>query len=131
MKVNFDGAIFRETNESSLGVIVRDNQGRVRASFSKNVPILPSSNDVGSTVAVRAIRFARELGLSSIILEGDSEVVINVLKSTESSLASFSHLIDSVKTSLEAFKHTCFLHTRRLGNFAAHNLTKHARGLSV
>ena len=99
----------------------------MRAYLSKNVPILPSSNDVEAMVAVRAIWFARELGLSSIILEGDSEVVINALKSTESSQASFGHLIDSVKPSLKGFTYICFLHTRRLGNFAAHNLAKHAR----
>ncbi|KAL0014758.1 hypothetical protein SO802_001827 [Lithocarpus litseifolius] len=82
-------------------------------------------------VAVRAILFAREHGLPLIILGGDSEVVINAFKSIERSLASFGHLIDSVKPSLEAFTYICFLHTCRLGNFATHNLAKHARGLSV
>ena len=57
-------------------------------------------------------------------LEGDSEVVINALKSDESSLASFGHLIDSMKQSLEASTHICFLHTLKLDNLTAHSSAK-------
>ena len=51
-------------------------------------------------------------------LEGDSELVINALKST-----------DSVKQSLEASTHICFLHTLKLDNFAPHSPAKYVRCL--
>lgn len=36
--------------------------------------------------AVRAVSFAKEIGLNFIVLEGDSEIIINSLKSDEVSL---------------------------------------------
>ena len=43
--------------------------------------------------AVKVMVFAHEIGLSSIILVGDSKVVIKALRSDDESLASFVHLI--------------------------------------
>ena len=43
--------------------------------------------------AVKVMVFAHEIGLSSIILEGDSKVVIKALRSDDEPLASFVHLI--------------------------------------
>ena len=46
---------------------------------------------------VRGLNFAKELILSFIILEDDSEVIIKALRSNEDSLISFSHLIVEAK----------------------------------
>ena len=58
-------------------------------------------------------------------------MVINALKSDESSQASFGHLIDSVKQSLEASTHIYFLHTLKLDNLVAHSSAKYVRGSSI
>ncbi|KAK9985163.1 hypothetical protein SO802_034688 [Lithocarpus litseifolius] len=47
--------------------------------------------------AARTISFALELGFSSFMLEGDSEVVIRSLKSDDASLFPFGHILNSVK----------------------------------
>ena len=44
--------------------------------------------------------FAQELGLVDFVLEGDSEVVINSLRSNEVSFSSFGHLLESAKSML-------------------------------
>lgn len=49
--------------------------------------------DVEAMAAVRAIAFARELGLPSIIIEEDFEVIIKALRSEEESFVSSGHLI--------------------------------------
>ena len=46
--------------------------------------------------AVRAMAFARELGLPSIIIEEDFEVIIKALRSEEESFVSSGHLIANV-----------------------------------
>ena len=59
---------------------------------------LPSSSDeVEALAAVRAISFALELHLSSVIVKGDSELIILALQSEEESFHFFGHLISSVK----------------------------------
>ena len=52
--------------------------------------------NVEAMAVVRAILFAHDLGLSSLILEGGPVVVINDLNSEDESLVSFRHLLVAV-----------------------------------
>ena len=72
LKVNFDGAIFREEKKVGVRVIIRDQQGRVLASMANNFPLAFSVYAVEVFAAKEALKFAQELGLSAIVLEGDS-----------------------------------------------------------
>ena len=111
-------------------MIVHDHRGQVIAFVSEKVHIPQSSDEVEALAAVKAISFALELGLHSVIIEGDSEVIIKALKSEEVSFASFGHLISAAKVSLVAFSSISFSHTHRLANSATHNLAKHAKYVS-
>ena len=81
----------------------------------------------------RAISFARGLGFTSFILEGDSTNIIKTLKSEEASLSSFGHILSLAK-SMMADSNIRFSHVGRMGNMVAHKLAQHARhvrGFSV
>ena len=126
LKINFDGALFRDINKVGLGVVIRNDHGQVLASLSEQIQ-LPFSFDLVEAIAVAwAISFAHELSLSNYILEGDSDVVINALKRNDDSLSSFGHILASAK-SLTDVNCITFFHTHRIGNTVAHNLAKHAR----
>ncbi|KAL0008796.1 hypothetical protein SO802_010298 [Lithocarpus litseifolius] len=129
-KVNFDGVVFKEDKRAGLGIVIRNHQGQVLTSFSENIALLPSIEDVEALAAVRAMSFAAELGVSSTIIEGDSEVVIKALKSEEESLSTYGHLIAAARQFTDGFSSLSFTHTRRLGNILAHNLARHARHVS-
>ena len=76
----------------------------------------------------------KELGITEFMLEGDSEVVINTLRSKEASLSSFGHLLESTKSLLVTSKCIVFSYVRRTSNKVAHNLARyarHVRGLSM
>ncbi|XP_050255093.1 uncharacterized protein LOC126700980 [Quercus robur] len=126
LKLNFDGAVFREFGKVGLGVVVHDCQGNAIASWSKQAPLPFSSDIVEAMAATRAMTFAQELGIAEFILEGDLEVVINSLRSKEASLSSFGHL-ESAKSTLVSSKYIAFSHVRRIGNKVVHNLARHAR----
>ena len=101
------------------------------ASFSEQAP-LPFLLDIVESMATgRAISFAYELSIKPLILEGDSEAVINTFNSTEGSLSSFGHIITLAKSTLVTNICISFSYIRKLGNKLAHNLTKHVRCLSV
>ena len=95
--------------------------------MGKKVRLAPSSDDAETLAAAKAISFALDLGLTSIIVEGDSEVIIKALKCEDTSFAIFGHLIYSTKFSMDAFKSISFSHTRRLYNSVTHNLDKYTR----
>ena len=73
--------------------------------------------------------FAQELGLVDFVLEGDSEVVINSLRSKEVSFSPFGHLLESAKSMLVSSTCINFSHVRRSGNKIAHNLARHVRNV--
>ncbi|XP_065620311.1 uncharacterized protein LOC136063608 [Quercus suber] len=126
LKINFDGALFKDINKAGLGVVIRNDHGQVIASLSEQIQMPFSSDLVEALAAARAISFAYELSFTNYVLEGDSDVVIKALKHSDDSLSSFGHILASAKT-LTDVKCITFSHTRRSGNAVAHNLAKHAR----
>ena len=61
-------------------------------------------------------------------------MVINSLRSSETSFSSFGHLLESAKSMLVSSKCINFSHVHRSGNKIAHNLARHVRnvrGLSM
>ena len=64
VKVNFDGAIFKEEQESGIGVVIRNNKGQVLAALSKKVTIPATVEILEMLVARKAATFARDLGFS-------------------------------------------------------------------
>ena len=52
--------------------------------------------DVEAATVRRAIMFAKELNLSSIILEGDSEIITQALQAEDQSLAFYGNLIEEI-----------------------------------
>ena len=112
-------------------MVVHDHQGRVMASMSEKIKLPSSSDEVEVLAAMRAISFALELHLPSVIVEGDSKLIISAFRSEEESFTSFGHLISSIKQRLVIFSCISFSHTRRTGNSLAHNLAQYARYIDI
>ena len=116
-----------------LGVVIRNSRGQALASLSEQANLPYSSDITEALAAARAISFARGLGFTSFILEGDSANIIKTLKSEEASLSSFGHILSSAKSTM-ADGNISFSHVGRMGNMVAHKLAQHARhvrGFSV
>ena len=86
--------------------------------------------DVKAMAIVRALAFAQDIGLSSIILKGDSKVVMTTLESNDDSFTSFNFLIIDARLFIVTFNHNSFSHACRQVNFVAHNLARHVRHVS-
>ena len=82
-KANFDGAIFQELGAAGIGVVIRDHEGKVIGAILERIALLPSVEDVEALACRRAILFAREFSLQTVVFEGDSETIINSLNSDE------------------------------------------------
>ena len=93
MKINFDGAVFKNEDGVGIGMVVRDSQGMVMASLSQNIPLPHSVVNLETLAACRALEFSLELGFDKAILEGDSMIVMAALRDTSPSLASYGLLL--------------------------------------
>ena len=87
VKINFDGAVFSELNQSDVGVVIRENNGAMLASCSEKLHQAYKPDEVEALVALKAVTLARDLGFRKAILEGDSLSLMKALKSKNDSLS--------------------------------------------
>ncbi|XP_023929643.1 uncharacterized protein LOC112040955 [Quercus suber] len=79
-KVNVDGAIFKATNESGVGAIIRDANGLVVLALSQRIHAPLGPLEVEAKAFESGLEFAVEVGLQEFILEGDSLNVVHALQ---------------------------------------------------
>ena len=75
-------------------------------------------------MAARALEFGHEIGLTEAILEGDSELIVNSLKSGRTNMAFVEPLIQDANIFSASYTKLLYSHCRRDGNKLAHNLTR-------
>ena len=131
MKVNYDGAVFRETSEARLGAVIRNSAGRVVASCVERITLPQIVAELEATAARRAILLAKELNLSSITLEGDSEIINRALQDVEQSFATFGNLIVEIRFHVDSFLNcNFFFYVKRKRNYVTHSFVRHMKHVS-
>ena len=124
VKINFDGAAFGASNISGIGVVIRNSNGDVLASFSQKIPQVYKAEEIEALAAFKALSFAFELGFRSANLEGDSLGLIQALKLEERSLSPTGLLFEDVKVLANNFVRLLYSHIKRNGNRVAHSLAR-------
>ena len=68
-KVNVDGAIFSEQRAVGIGVVVRDDQGRVAATISKRINEHLWAVEAEAKAFEEGLQLAKDIGIQDFILE--------------------------------------------------------------
>ena len=114
-KINFDGAIFEEQACAGLDVVIRDSTGLIIGALSQKIRYPGSVDMVEALAASRAVVFAKELCLQSMVVEGDSLRVIQALIDDRPSRTMFGNVIADIH-SLVSNVDCSFCHVKREGN---------------
>ena len=105
--------------------MIRNEQGLVMASLSQKFPLPFKVVELEALAGRRVVEFAAEHGSDRIILEGDSLILINTLRSGCRSLAQFGHIATDVQHIVyQSFIDFNFSHVSRLCNTVAHSLAR-------
>ncbi|XVF69502.1 hypothetical protein PTKIN_Ptkin11bG0087100 [Pterospermum kingtungense] len=129
MKVNFDGALDKDSRIGGIGIIIRDSAGLVMAAKAVNVHDVADSFTIKAIAVIQAMKFASTQGFRHVILEGDASSIIKSLNRADSDLSPIGCLIDEGRILTSCF-HSCIVsHVSRQGNEVAHSLARY--GLSV
>lgn len=112
IKVNYDASIKSSQDIASVGVVARDNEGRIIAWQRKSFPFITSVEAVEALAARTAVILAYELDLSSVIFEGVCKNVVTQLKATTSTLSFVGNIINKTKSLSFYFHFTSFCYVR-------------------
>ena len=72
-------------------------------------------------VVSQALWLAKELGFQSLIIEADSEAIINAINGDNMVWSEFGHILQDIRLLISSFIFVSFCHVRRQGNCMAHN----------
>ena len=121
-----DGAVFASQKMASVGVLIRDAEGRLIGACSKKIMAPLGAIEAEAKVVKVGLQLANDFSIQDFTLKGDSQILINALKDTSPPSASVVALVYSSVATSYGFHHVDFSHIRRQGNRPAHLLAKHA-----
>ena len=114
----------KDIGAAGVGVVVRNHQGHAAAAYTERFH-LPQTPAIIEALATRAaVNLALELKLDQVSFEGDSEIIIKALQSTEANFTSYGHIIEEIQDKSKFFQNCSFQHTRRSANNVAHVLAQ-------
>ena len=96
VKINFDGAMFGESDEAGLRVVIRNSKSEVLAALSEKIQKPTTVEVLELLAAKRAVSFSLETGFTKSVFEGDSESVIRALRCGGWENSHGGHLINDI-----------------------------------
>ncbi|KAL0404432.1 UNVERIFIED_CONTAM: hypothetical protein Sradi_2084000 [Sesamum radiatum] len=122
VKVNFDGATFRQGQELRVGVIGRGSSGDCLAWLSKRL-LKPGDGELAEVLAAReAVLLALHKSWPSVIFEGDCANVIQKILSPVCDFSSIGPIILDIRSLCAGFQAWSFQYVKRACNDTAHAL---------
>lgn len=99
----------RQENRSGVGVVIRNSKGLVLFSLSQQLPRAYQPLEGEALAVVRALEF----GVKEMVMEGDSEIIVNALKEDGSSVGSIASILQDVALFSSFFTKLLYSHVRR------------------
>ena len=97
MKTNHDGAMFDESDEAGIGVVIQNFDGEVMAALSEKIQKPSFVEVLELLVARQAVSFTLELGFKNSTFKGDSKpVVVKSLQGRGMENSQRGHLIKDI-----------------------------------
>ncbi|XP_065639048.1 uncharacterized protein LOC136071544 [Quercus suber] len=130
-KINVDGTVDKANGKAGVGVIVRDDLGRVEATMCRNLDAPLGAIETESKAIESGLLFAQDIGIWDIVVESDCLIMIQALKGTSAPPSVVSAVTQGILDLSMGFNRVEFSHVKRQGNKPAHVLAKHTLGITA
>ena len=128
--MNVDAAVFREQGTCGIGVVIRNNKGQIMGAMSKKVLFPLQALEVEAKAAEAGILLTWDLGLKNIVVEGDTQLVIQALKGVDAPATPILKIVEGTRNYLQMFCSWKAVHTNRRNNTAAHLLARESKNVN-
>ena len=125
-KINTDGVVFRDIGCCGSGVVIRNEEGQIMGAMSKRWDLPLGALEIEAKAVEDGVQLAWDLGLKRIIIESDSQTVVNAIRDQSVVLSSIQHVIEGIGVDLRWFDAWKVSHICRETNSAAHILARNA-----
>ena len=126
-KVNFDVAFFSSEGTASLGIVICDSSSKVLHALAQQI-VKPTFVAAAKALAYhRAMFFAKEHRVLDCIFEGDAKVIVQAIRSLDSSHPEYGNVIRDVLQLVNFFSFCSVSHVKRQGNLVAHCLDRSSK----
>ncbi|KAL8477087.1 hypothetical protein ACS0TY_029410 [Phlomoides rotata] len=92
-KVNMDAAFFRDSMQTGIGMVLRDDRGEFIA--AKTVVYHSILDvDIGEAMGfMEALSWVKDLGLQNVVIEGDAKIVVDAINLKTEGVSAFHDVI--------------------------------------
>ncbi|KAF5469518.1 hypothetical protein F2P56_013583 [Juglans regia] len=125
LKLNIDGATFHEQCRSGVGMVLRDERGKVLLTASKPKHDVSDPIEIEFLAVLRGLQICFPLGISELEVESDSLLVVQKINKEQESMSIWGNLVSEIKRMLQRFPKVIIQHKGRL----AHCLARQSWGI--
>jgi ribonuclease HI len=100
VKAKWDASLAVKKGWARLGVVVRDDSGRVLVAQSQTVSGYFMASLAEARAALMAVQICKELGFKQILFEGDAKLMVSVINSLEPDWSNVGVIIADVSTTM-------------------------------
>ena len=125
-KLNFDAAIFVNTNSSRVGVIIRNSLGEVLVGLSARGPSVASREEADVLACRKALEFALDTGFLDLVIEGDNATLMTTIVSPHLNRSRLGHIYDDISTLASSVRSLSVVCIKQSANSVAHFLAHYA-----
>ena len=112
-KINVDGVVATTTKKAGVGVIVRDELGRVEVVMCKNLNAPLGAIETESKAIEARLLFAQDIGIWDIVVESDSLIMVQALNGTSVPPSAVSAVVQGILDLSSSFRRVEFSHIKR------------------
>ena len=131
-QINVDGAKFSTTHCSGVGIVIRDNAGKVMVAMSMKIPCPLGPLESEAKAMEEGVIFAWDVGVREVVFECDSLIVADALNGTCEAPVTISNIIDGIRHWINDFRDAKIVHVRRQsrqGNRPTHLIAQYAKNV--